>query len=158
MALLHCTAGHTEGTKRKSEGKKDKADPVVTDFLKSTLNDYEKESLRTYNFHPVLFGGDLDVRDGLAFSCGVTVGEVKKNYIQPHHQFFMAMGQSFKRKIDLAPDSEQIVKYLRGEEFDTDCDNGWAVVTVAGCTLGGVKVVSGKAKNHYPKGLRLKGG
>ena len=70
----------------------------------------------------------------------------------------MAMGQSFKRKIDLAPDSEQIMKYLRGEEFDTDCENGWDVVTVAGCTLGGVKVVSGKAKNHYPKGLRLKGG
>ena len=49
---------------------------------------------------------------------------------------------------------EEIKKYLHGEEFDTDCKNGWAVVTVCGCTLGGVKVVSGRAKNHYPKGLR----
>lgn len=158
MAVLHCTSGYTETVKRKSEGKKDKTDPIVTDFLKSTLKDYDKESLRTYNFRPVLFGGDLEIKDGLAFSCGVTVGESKKNYIQPHHQFFMAMGQDFKRKIDLSPDSEEITKYLRGEEFDTDCENGWAVVTVCGCTLGGVKVVSGKAKNHYPKGLRLKGG
>lgn len=158
MALLHCTAGYTESAKRKSEGKKDKTDPVAADFLNITLTDYDKQALRTYNSHPVLFGGDLDIRDGLAFSCGVTVGEVKKNYIQPHHQFFMAMGKNFKRKIDLPADSEEIIKYLRGEEFDTDCDNGWAVVTVAGCTLGGVKVVSGKAKNHYPKGLRLKGG
>ncbi len=158
MALLHCTSGHTETFRKKSEGKKEKTDPVVTDFLKNTLADYNKESLRTYNFHPVLFGGDLEIKDGLAFSCGVTMGEVKKNYIQPHHQFFMAMGNSFKRKINLSPDSEEIKKYLRGEEFDTDCENGWAVVTVAGCTLGGVKVVSGKAKNHYPKGLRLKGG
>ena len=158
MALLHCTAEYTESTKRKSEGKKEKTDPVVTDFLKSILTDYDTEALRTYNFHPVLFGGDLCIKDGLAFSCGVTIGEVKKNYIQPHHQFFMAMGKYFKRKIDLTPDSAEIIRYLRGEEFDTDCENGWAVVTVCGCTLGGVKVVSGKAKNHYPKGLRLKGG
>ena len=158
MALLHCTAGHTEVFRKKSEGKKEKTDIVVTDFLKNTLTDYDTESLRTYNSHPVLFGGDLDIRDGLAFSCGVTIGEVKKNYIQPHHQFFMAMGKYFKRKIELMPDSEELKKYLRGEEFDTDCENGWAVVTVCGCTVGGVKAVSGKAKNHYPKGLRLKGG
>lgn len=158
MALLHCTAGYTKVAKRKSESRKEKTDPVVTDFLKSTLTGYDKQALRTYNSHPVLFSGDLEIKDGLAFSCGVTVGEVKKNYIQPHHQFFMAMGKDFKRKIDLSADSEEIKKYLRGEEFDTDCDNGWAVVTVESCTLGGVKVVSGKAKNHYPKGLRLKGG
>ena len=64
--------------------------------------------------------------------------------------------EELKRKIDLDESSEVIQKYLRGEEFDTDCENGWAVVTVKGCTLGGVKVVSGKAKNHYPKGLRIK--
>ena len=52
--------------------------------------------------------------------------------------------------------SDEINKYLRGEEFCTDCENGWATVIVDGCTLGGVKVVSGTAKNHYPKGLRIK--
>ena len=46
--------------------------------------------------------------------------------------------------------------YLHGEEFSTNCETGWAVVTVNGCSLGGVKVVDGRAKNHYPKGLRLK--
>lgn len=158
MALLHCTSGFSDSTKKKAEAKKEKTDTVVTDFLKDVLTDYDKADLRTYNSHPVLFGGDISIKDGLAFSCGVTVGEVKKNYIQPHHQFFMAMGQNFRRKIDLMPDSEEVKKYLRGEEFDTDCENGWAVVTVCGCTLGGVKVVSGRAKNHYPKGLRIKGG
>lgn len=158
MALLHCTSGYSDSIKKKAEAKKEKTDTVVTDFLKEVLTDYDKSGLRTYNSHPVLFGGDISIKDGLAFSCGVTVGEVKKNYIQPHHQFFMAMGQDFRKKIDLRPDSEEVKKYLRGEEFDTDCENGWAVVTVCGCTLGGVKVVSGRAKNHYPKGLRIKGG
>ena len=89
-------------------------------------------------------------------NAGVTIGEVRKNYILPHHQFFMAMGDKFKRKIDLLADSTEISKYLHGEEFDVNCENGWAVVTVNGCSVGGVKVVNGRAKNHYPKGLRIK--
>ena len=89
-------------------------------------------------------------------AMGITIGEVRKNYLQPHHQFFMGMGDSFKRKIDLSPVSDEIKKYLHGEEFATSCPNGWAVVTVNGCALGGAKVVNGRAKNHYPKGLRIK--
>ena len=101
------------------------------------------------------FGGDLEVEKGVAFSCGVTIGEVKKNYILPHHQFFMAMGKDFKRKIELEADGEEILKYLHGEEIKADCEKGWAVVAVDGCSVGGVKIGGGKGKNHYPKGLRL---
>lgn len=154
MALLHSTLSHREGKKREKP-KAEKIPTVVTDFLSDALTDYDKNGIRIYNGHPVYFSADMDIRDGVAFSCGVTIGEIKKNYIQPHHQFFMAMGNLFKRKIELSPDGEEIKKYLHGEEFETDCENGWAAVRVCGCTLGGVKVVSGRAKNHYPKGLRL---
>ena len=133
-----------------------KADKNVIDFLDSVLVDYNKEKVIMYNSNPVYFTPDFPVKKGAAFCCGVTIGEVRKNYIQPHHQFFMAMGDKFKRKIELDENSDAAKKYLHGEEFDTDCENGWAVVTIKGCTLGGVKVVSGKAKNHYPKGLRIK--
>ena len=68
----------------------------------------------------------------------------------------MAMGKLFKRKIELSADSEELKKYLHGEEIACDLPNGWAVVTVDGCAVGGAKVVSGTAKNHYPKGLRTK--
>ena len=60
----------------------------------------------------------------------------------------------FKRKIELSADSEDIHRYLKGEEILADCENGWAVVMVDGCAVGGAKVVSGVAKNHYPKHLR----
>ena len=68
----------------------------------------------------------------------------------------MARGKDFKRKVDLSADSDTLNKYLHGEEIQVDCEGGWAVITTSGCTVGGVKVVSGRAKNHYPKGLRLK--
>ena len=67
----------------------------------------------------------------------------------------MAMGRDFRRKIELSADSEALARYLHGEEIETDVENGWAVVTVDGCAVGGAKIVSGRAKNHYPKGLRI---
>ena len=129
---------------------------VITDFLDDTLASYKKENVQMYNGNPVYFTPDFPIRKGSAFSCGVTIGEVRKNYIVPHHQFFMAMGDTFKRKINLSAESDEIKKYLHGEEFETACTNGWAVVMVEGCTVGGVKVSNGRAKNHYPKGLRTK--
>ncbi len=133
-----------------------KIDKTVFGFLDDVLTDYDKSKVMMYNGNPVYFISDFEVPKGTAFSCGVTIGEIKKNYIQPHHQFFMAMGENFKRKINLEPDSAEIRKYLHGEEIEVNCENGWAVVTVNGCSLGGAKVVSGRAKNHYPKGLRTK--
>ena len=153
VAVLHNASENYTG-KSISTTNKDKIDKTVTDFLNDTLVDYDKSNVIMYNGNPVFFTPDFSVGKGTAFSRGVTIGEIRKNYIQPHHQFFMAMGTDFKRKINLTANSEEIKKYLHGEEFETDCPNGWAVVMVDGCTVGGVKVSNGRAKNHYPKGLR----
>ena len=152
MAVLHNTNLKTQLDK--SINKEQKIDKLVFQFLNDCLTEYKKENVKIYNRNPVYFSPDFEVKDGVAFSCGITIGEIRKNYIQPHHQFFMGMGKYFKRKIELSADSEDINKYLHGEEINVNCDNGWAVVTINGCALGGVKVVNGRAKNHYPKGLR----
>lgn len=156
MAVLHNKNTSYDVSRSYTKDKKDKIDYVVYDFLDDVLAEYEKDKIIMYNGNPVYFTRDFEVKKGTAFSCGVTIGEIRKNYILPHHQFFMAMSAKFRRKIDLTSDSDEIKKYLHGEEFDTDCENGWAVVTVDGCSVGGVKVVNGRAKNHYPKGLRTK--
>ena len=131
-----------------------KLDPIVIDFLNDTLVDYDLEQVSMYNGNLVYTSPALALDKGVAFSCGVTIGEIRKNYIQPHHQFFMAMGKQFKRQIALAPDSPELDRYLHGEEISAECENGWAVITTMGCSVGGVKVTAGRAKNHYPKGLR----
>lgn len=94
------------------------------------------------------------------FSAGITLGSVEKHRLVPHHQLFKALGDRFYRKIDLAPDDPRVRQYLSGAEIDVQdaaLPNGWAVVQVCGCTLGGAKLVDGVAKNHYPKGLRIMG-
>ncbi len=155
VAVLHNT-NDCYSSYSKIENKKEKVDKTVIDFLNDTLVEYDIDNVLMYNGNPVYFTPDYHVRKGSAFSCGVTIGEIRKNYVQPHHQFFMAMGKNFKRKINLTAECDEIKKYLHGEEFDTICENGWAVVLVDGCTVGGVKVSNGRAKNHYPKGLRTK--
>jgi len=155
MAVLHNRCEKSI-SREKPVLPKTKIDKAVTDFLDDVLTFYNKENVTIYNGQPVYFTPDFEIKKGTAFSCGVTIGEMRKNYIQPHHQFFMAMGRHFKRKIELEPDSDQIKRYLHGEEITVNCANGWAVVTVCGCSVGGAKVVSGRAKNHYPKGLRIK--
>jgi len=153
MAVLHDTR---PSVPRPAPAKRPavRPDPVVLDFLRDTLTDYDPEQVALYNGNPVCVSPALAPEKGVAFSCGVTIGELRKNYVQPHHQFFMAMGRQFKRKIELDPNSPELERYLRGEALAVDCENGWAVITTKGCTVGGVKVSSGRAKNHYPKGLR----
>ena len=155
MAVLH-NQNENYDFGMKFSPDKTKIDRVVTDFLDDVLVSYDKSHVTMYNGNPVYFTPDFEIKKGTAFSCGVTIGEIRKNYIQPHHQFFMAMGNDFRRKIELSPDSDEMKKYLHGEEILADCENGWAVVTTNGCAVGGAKVVGGRAKNHYPKGLRIK--
>ena len=131
-----------------------KPEPEVLRFLDEVLTDYDPVQVTSYNANPVYFTPAMTLEKGTAFSCGVTIGEVRKNYIQPHHQFFMALGHRFKRQIELPADSDELAAYLHGEEISAPFENGWAVVTTAGCTVGGVKVSGGRGKNHYPKGLR----
>ena len=156
VAVLHYADSNIDNEHFSVPFGKEKLDKTLTDFLDDTLTTYNKENVQMYNGNPVYFTPDFPVPRGVAFACGVTIGEIRKSYVVPHHQFFMAMGKDFKRKIELTANSEEIKKYLHGEEFNTDCANGWAVVLVDGCTVGGVKVSNGKAKNHYPKGLRSK--
>ena len=131
-----------------------KIDKTVTDFLHDVLTDYDPGHVTVYNGNPVYLTPRVELAKGTAFSCGVTIGEVRKNYVQPHHQFFMALGPKFRRKIELSPEDPRLEQYLHGAEIDAGGENGWAVVMTHGCALGGAKIVNGRAKNHYPKGLR----
>ena len=153
MALLH-NKNETSGAVKTSKICETPTDEVFA-FLDDTLNSYKKENVIIYNGNPVYFTPDFPIKNGVAFSCGIRIGEMKKNYILPHHQFFTSLGKSFKRQMNLDVNSEELSKYLRGEEIKTDCPKGWAVVMVEGVPLGGAKVTNGVAKNHYPKGLRI---
>lgn len=155
MAILRHKCKHSDVSQKKQNIKPPKVDTILLDFLDNTLIKYDKNSIKLYGNKPVFFNNSIPIEKVSAFMCGVTIGEIKKNYVLPHHQFFSAFGNDFKRKIELSPNSDNMNCYLHGEEIKTNLSDGWAVVTVCGVALGGVKISNGIAKNHYPKGLRL---
>ncbi|MBP1933940.1 RsmF rRNA methyltransferase first C-terminal domain-containing protein [Ammoniphilus resinae] len=87
---------------------------------------------------------------------GLHLGTLKKGRFEPSHALALALrpweigqSQSFSQ------DSEQILRYLKGESLINDStEKGWTVVCVDGYPLGWGKVANGQMKNHYPKGLR----
>lgn len=153
VAVLKNKLQHSEYVSSKCAN--NKLESNVKDFLEKVLNKYDERDFFVKDGKIFYFSCDLNIEKLKAFSTGVTVGEIKKNYILPHHQFFSAFGNDFKNRIELNVDSSELSKYLHGEEFETNAPDGWAVVMVCGCALGGAKVSNGIAKNHYPKGLRV---
>jgi NOL1/NOP2/sun family putative RNA methylase len=130
---------------------------LISDFLHDVLR---QNDLPT----PILFKGSivlaptvLPLPERMIYSAGVTVGSITKGRIVPHHAFFSAYGASFRRRLELPLDDPRVAAYLHGDTVKTDLPNGWAVVTVEGYPLGGIKVSDHTAKNHYPKGLRKMG-
>ena len=102
-----------------------------------------------------LFAPDFPLPPRHVFLAGVTVGEMKKGRIQPHHQFFSAYGREMKNTLPLTAASPEARAYLHGEELAAPtASDGYAAVLMDGIPVGGAKVSGGRAKNHYPKGLR----
>lgn len=127
---------------------------IVRDFLRETLGDAGQRltlCARKEGIYAVC--PDFPVIPVGLFSPGVRLGSVQKGRLIPHHRFFMAYGQDFVHKLEL--DRDQAVAYLKGNTIPCTSFTGYGVATYRGCTLGGVKVSGGVAKNHYPKGLRL---
>ncbi len=87
-------------------------------------------------------------------SIGVRLGQVVNKRFEPHHNLFTAFGKDFKIKLELEFKHDIVKKYLRGETFDVDLPDGFGVMMVDGCAVGGFKVSQSKFKNYYPKGLR----
>ncbi len=125
-------------------------------FLNDTLISYNEDFLFKFKDNVVYIDPEIPVPERITYSCGVTVGEIKKGYFQPHHNLFSAMGGDFKRKLDLPLNDKRLDKYLLGESIFADLENGYVAILADGVPLGGGKAVNGQIKNHYPKGLRTK--
>lgn len=84
---------------------------------------------------------------------GVKVLEKNGNEFIPTHHLARC-GLSLPT---LAIDINAFSSYIGGQEINVITDiKGWAIATYNGLNVGLIKINSGKAKNHYPKGLRVK--
>ena len=99
----------------------------------------------------------IDIDGIKVMRCGLELGVVKKNRFEPSHALALALDKDrVKSFVDSEPDDERLLRYLSGEVIPCEM-HGWCVVCVRGYGIGWGKCSGGLLKNHYPKGLRLKG-
>lgn len=129
---------------------------TVYDFLKSTIENPDEIIGDIYKYGDNIIYTKFShlIPKSHVFSGGVKIGEISKSRLIPHHSFFKCFGDRFLNKVELSPIDERINKYLHGEGFDFESENGFCTVCVNNLILGGGKCVDGTVKNHYPKGLR----
>jgi len=86
---------------------------------------------------------------------GLRLGELIRGEFVPNHELAMSTEQS-EHIQHLELDLKQALQYLRRETVELRSDEkGWTLVRYKGISLGWVKLVQGKAKNHYPLNWRI---
>ena len=86
---------------------------------------------------------------------GWELGTYQRERFEPSHALAMGLRRGdVRRTLELSPDDEPVLRYLRGEVLQSPGVAGWAMITIAGYPLGWGKRVSDQVKNHYPRALR----
>jgi 16S rRNA C967 or C1407 C5-methylase (RsmB/RsmF family)/NOL1/NOP2/fmu family ribosome biogenesis protein len=130
---------------------------VWREFVSHTLQiSLPEERLHAVNGRLYLLPeGALDTASLKIVRYGLLLGEVRKDYFRPAHTLAMSLSPSeVKATANWAADEAAIRAYLSGHDLSFDGPDGWVLVTVDGYALGWGKRVSGRLKNHYPRGLR----
>lgn len=92
----------------------------------------------------------LDLKGLRVMRSGLYLGECKKNRFEPSQAFAMTLKkENAKITVDFKADDENLKRYLRGESFNAECADGWALVCIEGYPLGWGKVQKGRLKNKY---------
>lgn len=86
---------------------------------------------------------------------GLHLGTLKKNRFEPAHALALSLKpEEVRQQVNLTGTGGMAEKYLSGQTFETEAENGWNLITVDGYSIGWGKAANGIMKNHYPKGLR----
>jgi len=151
--------GRTGRGKAGGKPLKGKDEPDLQDyysFVEDSLNITIEGDFIFYGEHLYLKPRPMPDFYGLKVTRpGWYLGMLKKNRFEPSQAMALGLKKTEARRVvDLASDSGDVVRYLKGETLDRCGDKGWTLVCVDGYPLGWAKQVEGALKNYYPKGWR----
>ncbi|EIJ78557.1 hypothetical protein PB1_13404 [Bacillus methanolicus PB1] len=128
-------------------------------FVKESLSRIPFENLFLFNHKLYSLPEDCFDLSGLkVLRAGLHLGELKKNRFEPNHALALALKQEEAvHTFSLTDESDNWLRYVKGETFSSEGDRGWMLITIDGFPLGWGKEAKGTLKNFYPKGLRIQG-
>ncbi len=89
-------------------------------------------------------------------NTGLYMGEFLKNRFEPSQALAMALRkEDVTNFVDIASDSIDAIKYLKGETLLTEGEKGWKLVCIDGYPVGWGKQIQGSLKNYYRSQWRM---
>lgn len=86
---------------------------------------------------------------------GWYIGELERGRLEPSHSLAISLKkEDFKKTVDFASSSREIISYLKGETLIVEGEKGVTAVCVDGYVIGLAKQTGDMLKNQYPKGWR----
>lgn len=137
-----------------AKGIKEKAAAEYTEFAQKYLNTLPEGVMIKFGDMLYMLPKGCPSLDGLkVVRPGLHLGENKKGRFEPAHALSRALKlEDFKYVAEI--DYKDAVKYIEGQTFTHEGENGWYLVETEGFGLSWGKLAVGTMKNHYPKGLR----
>ena len=87
---------------------------------------------------------------------GYYLGDFKSNRFEPSQALAMGLRiHEVKNNLNFSIHDENVIRYLKGESFETENADGWVLVCVDSFPLGFGKIVSGRLKNKYATSWRM---
>ncbi|MGB9780159.1 RsmB/NOP family class I SAM-dependent RNA methyltransferase [Caldanaerobacter sp.] len=142
--------------KPKIEKKKQKKDLELFYYFADKYLDIDLKMLNLQIYNDFVYHvptGLPELDEIKVYRKGWLMGELKKNRFEPSH--WLAMGlkpEQVKRVLELKGPWRE--KYLKGETFKLEEEDGWMLFTMENFVAGWGRVAKGIVKNYFPKWLR----
>jgi len=119
-------------------------------FMEKYLNIDISENLDLHGKSLMRIPFGLDLKGLRVMRSGFYLGDIKTKRFEPSQCFAMGLKkEDVKYTIDFSVDDPMLIRYLKGESFKIDTNNGWNLVCVDGFPIGWGKVQNGRMKNKY---------
>lgn len=120
------------------------------EFCKEYLNIELRDNLVIHGKSLLQVPYGVELKGLRVMRSGLYIGDIKTKRFEPSQAFAMTLKkEDAKISLDFNIDDEALKRYMRGESFVVNCDDGWCLVCLEGYPLGWGKVQNGRLKNKY---------
>ena len=130
----------------------DKRIKFFYEFCDKYLNTKFDGIFKVYGTYLYILPKGVPILKGLRVArSGWLLGEFKKDRFEPSQSFAMGLKKDdIKISIDLELSDTNVIRYLKGETIEVECDKeGWCCILVDGNPLGWGKIKNKRVKNKY---------
>ena len=150
LALLKKRGNNEEINLKKAANADSKLLNDYYDFMDKFMNIKINDNLEIHGRSLMKIPLNIDFKGIRVVRGGLYIGDLKTKRFEPSQSFAMSLKKGdAKYTVDLALNNPLLMRYLKGESFEVESNDGWNLICVDGFPLGWGKVQKGRMKNKY---------